>query len=57
MTWADVLTMSFFELKQTAQYGEVTLLENYPKLKRLYSAVREDSKVQSWLKIRPVTIK
>ena len=49
--------MSFFELKQTAQYGEVTLLENYPKLKRLYSAVREDSGVQSWLKIRPVTIK
>ena len=57
MAWADVVLMSFLELKQTPEYGRVDLLFNFPKLKKQYIAVRAHSGVSGWLETRPKTSK
>ncbi|KAL5265951.1 hypothetical protein ACHWQZ_G006556 [Mnemiopsis leidyi] len=57
MTWGDIVMMSFFELKQTPQYGKVDLLSTFPKLLTQYTSVRKHPGVERWLNIRPKTTK
>ena len=57
MTWADIVAMSFLELKQTPEYGRVDLLIKFPKLKKQFDAVQENPTIRKWLETRPKTSK
>ena len=55
ITWGDVVTMTFLELKQKPGFGKVDLLAGFPRLTRQYVAVRADPGVMKWLQTRPKT--
>merc|ERR1719223_1453289 len=55
MTWADVVIMSFLELKQTPNFGREDLLSTFPRLNAQYNAVRKSIAV--YLENRPKTPK
>jgi len=57
MTWADIVIMSFLELKLTPEFGRVDLLANFPKLRKQFQAVRENATIKKWLETRPKTSK